>query len=74
MAVSALLKEIAFAVLIDVERDDIHVRTVVDAVPSIAVEEAVDDVLGMEISSIRGNYACEAEALSWCHVGSHGVP
>jgi hypothetical protein len=74
MTIGALLKEVAFAMLIDVERDEIHRGTVVDAVPSIAVEEAVDDVLGMEISSIRGNYACEAEALSWCHVGSHGVP
>jgi hypothetical protein len=64
MTVGALLEEVALAVLIDVERDDIHLRVVIDTVPSVAVEEAVDDVLGMEISSIRRNDACEPRAFS----------
>jgi hypothetical protein len=37
---------------------------VIDAVPSIAVEKAVDNVLRMKISSIRRNYASKPRALS----------
>jgi hypothetical protein len=64
MAVGALLKEVTLAMLIDVERDDIHRWMVIDTVPSIAIEKAVDDVLGMEISSIRRNYASKPRAFS----------
>jgi len=64
VAVGALLKEVALAVLIDVERDDVHRWMVIDAVPSIAVEKAVDNVLRVKISSIRRNYASKPRALS----------
>jgi hypothetical protein len=40
--------------LVDVDRDQIHLRVMVSAVPAIALEETIDDVLRMGVLEVRG--------------------
>ena len=40
--------------LVDVERDQVHGRAVMPAVPAVAFEEAVDDVLSVGVLVIGG--------------------
>ena len=61
MAIRAILPDIALAMLVDVERDDVQLRAVVDAVPSEAVEEAVDDMLRVQILLVR----CRDGGKTW---------
>ena len=41
--------------LVDVERHQVHGRTVVRAVPAVAVEKAVDDVLRVRVLEVGGD-------------------
>ena len=55
MAGGALFGEVAVvAGLVDVERHQIHCRIMVGAVPAVAIEEAIDDVLGVGILEVGG--------------------
>jgi hypothetical protein len=51
-----LLEEITLASLIDIQRYHVHFRVVIPTVPSIAVQETVHNVLGMEIFLIRSDH------------------
>jgi hypothetical protein len=50
----ALAAQIGFWInLVDVQRDEIHRRAVMHAVPSISVKETIDDVLGVRMFEER---------------------
>ena len=59
----SILAQIAFGTLIHVQRDQIHGRVVVPAVPAVAFEEAVADVLGVGVLAVLGDDAGDFGAV-----------
>jgi hypothetical protein len=45
----SFFEEVTLTPLIDIQGDDIHVRAMIGPVPPIAVQEAVHNMLGVEI-------------------------
>jgi hypothetical protein len=56
------------------QRHHIHLRTVVRTIPPIAVEEAIYNVLGMEIFLIRRDHSRKPWTFDGCRAGNHGNP
>ncbi len=52
--------EVAVGLLIDVQRDQIHRRTVVAILPAVADQVAVDDVLRVGVAAILGDHGRDA--------------
>ena len=50
--------------LVDVERDQVHGRMVVPSVPTVTVEKAIDDVLGVGVFVVDGDDGGDAGAGS----------
>ena len=55
MARGALAAQVVGADLVDVERDQVHGRIMVRAVPAVAIQKAVDDVLGVRVLEVGGD-------------------
>ena len=53
MPIQPILKYIAFAALIDIERYHIHLGMVIGSAPSITIEKPVHDMLGVQVLSDR---------------------
>lgn len=56
---AAVTAQIALADLIDVERNDVHRRMMVRAMPAVPVEVAVDDVFAVGKFEVGSNNGCK---------------
>ena len=64
MSGGAFPAEVVGTDLVDVEGEQVHFRVMEFAVPAIAVEEAVDDVLGVGVFEEDGADGCEFGACA----------
>ena len=67
MARRALAAEVVGAHLIDIERHQVHGRIMVRAVPAVAIEKAVDDVLRVRVLEIGGDDGGEFGTIGAAH-------
>lgn len=55
----ALVAQVAFPHLVDIERHYVHGRVMVGALPSVTVQEPVNDVLGVGVFEVRRDNCCK---------------
>ena len=67
-ALGAVCGQVAFGPLVDVDRNQIHRRLVVAAIPAVAFEKAVDNVLAVRVLAVFGNDGSDLGTLG--HMGA----
>ena len=66
IACNALAAEVGFGKLIDVERNDVHLRTAPAALPAVPLQKPVDDVLAMRVLTVLAHQGGDLRRFVGC--------